>query len=168
MRLAGKNSNKLLRIMLKKITIVLALFVCHVCQSASITQKPNYTGTWILNLDKSILESRPEGLTSSIFIIKQEGDEFKLSRYHIFGEKKKKISFTMTSDGKTRSLKLLFNGKLEWKEDTLVASIWRKNFENIVNYRFGDSQDEFIADEVYTGNPKSHHNLWVFDRNKTK
>ena len=154
--------------MLKKTKFVLAIFVFLVCQSACFAQKPNYTGTWVLNLDKSSLESRPEGLTSSIFIIKQEGDEFKLTRYHIFGEKKKKISFAMTSDGKTRSLKLLFNGKLEWREDTLVASIWRKNFQNIVNYKFGDSQDQFIADEVYKGNPKSHHNLWVFDRDKAK
>jgi len=164
----NKLNNGAPRTMLKKTRIVIALFVCLVYQSASFAQKPNFTGTWVLNQNKSILESHPEGLTSSIFIIKQEGDEFKLTRYHIFGEKKKKISFRMTSDGKTRSLKLLFNGKLEWKEDTLVASIWRKNFQNIVNYKFGDSHDQVIADEVYKGNPKSHHNIWVLDRDKSK
>jgi len=67
---------------------------------------PNYTGTWVLNLEKSQLEDRPEGLTSTVFIIKQEGDKFSLTRYHIFGEKKKKISFTMVADGKTRKVKV--------------------------------------------------------------
>jgi hypothetical protein len=131
-------------------------------------QKPNYTGTWVLNSGKSKLDSRPEGLTSSVFIIKQQGDKFKLTRYHIFEEKKKKISFKMTADGKTRRVKLFFKGKLEWKENTLQARLWRKNFLNIVNYRFGNSQNEFIADELFTGNPKNHHNVWVFDRDSSK
>jgi len=39
-----------------------------------------------------------------------------------------------------------------------------KNFLNIVNYRFGANQNEFIADEVFTGRPQNHHNIWIFDR----
>lgn len=101
-------------------------------------------------------------------MIKQEGDKFKLTRYHIFGEKKKKISFKMIADGKTRRVKLLFKGKLEWKENNLEATLWRKNFLNIVNYKFGNNQNEFIADEVFTGKPKNHHNIWVFDRDNSK
>jgi hypothetical protein len=146
----------------------LTLLVCFVYESETFAQKPDYTGTWLLNLEKSKLESRPEGLTSSVFMIKQEGDKFKLTRYHIFGEKKKKISFKMIADGKTRRVKLLFKGKLEWKENNLEATLWRKNFLNIVNYKFGNNQNEFIADEVFTGKPKNHHNIWVFDRDNSK
>jgi hypothetical protein len=148
--------------------ILLTLLVCFVYESETFAQKPDYTGTWLLNLEKSKLESRPEGLTSSVFMIKQEGDKFKLTRYHIFGEKKKKISFKMIADGKTRRVKLLFKGKLEWKENNLEATLWRKNFLNIVNYKFGNNQNEFIADEVFTGKPKNHHNIWVFDRDNSK
>jgi len=151
-----------------KIKILLTLVVFFIYRSKTIAQKPDYTGTWVLNLEKSKLESRPEGFTSSVFIIKQEGDKFKLTRYHIFGEKKKKISFRMKADGKTRRVKLLFKGKLEWKENTLQATLWRKNFLNIVNYKFGNNQNEFIADEVFTGNPKNHHNIWVSDRQNSK
>ncbi|MEQ8531383.1 MAG: hypothetical protein RIB86_06010, partial [Imperialibacter sp.] len=107
---------------------------------------------------------KPDGLTSSVFVIKQEGDKFKLTRYHIFGDKKKKISFKMTADGKTRPVKILFKGKLENKENSLLATLWGKNFSNIVNYKNGDTQNEFIADEVFTGLPQNHHNIWVFDR----
>ncbi len=146
---------------IKIFLVVLGLFFY---QSQIFAQTPNYTGTWVLNLEKSQLESRPKGLTSSVFIIKQDGDKFSLTRYHIFGDKKKKISFKMVADGKTRRVKILFKGKLNLKENNLQATLWRKNFLNIVNYKFGNNQNEFIADEVLTSKPNSHHNIWVFDR----
>jgi len=144
----------------KPFLIVLILLI----YLSALAQKDNYTGTWILNFEKSKLEHKPDGLTSTVFVIKQEGDKFQLTRYHIFGEKKKKISFKMVADAKTRKIKVLFKGKLEWKESTLEATLWRKNFLNIVNYKFGANQNEFIADEVFTGKPQDHHNVWVFDR----
>ncbi|MDB5231574.1 MAG: hypothetical protein JWN76_2379 [Chitinophagaceae bacterium] len=140
---------------------VLGLFV-YQCQTFS--QASNYTGTWVLNLEKSKLEFPPKGLTTSIFIIKQEGDKFALTRYHIFGDKKNKISFKMMADGKTRRVKILFKGKLERKGNNLQATLWRKNFLNIVTYKFGHNHNEFIADEVFTGRPNNHHSIWVFDR----
>jgi len=140
---------------------ILGLFAYHSQISA---QTPNYTGTWVLNFEKSTLEHRPEGLTNTLFIIKQENDKFRLTRYHIFGDKKKKISFKMTANGKTKRVKMLFKGKLERKENNLRATLWRKNFSNIVDYKFGNTQNELIADEVYTGKPQNHHNIWVFDR----
>ena len=150
--------------MKNKIKILLTVIGLFFYQSQIFAEPPNYTGTWVLNLDKSKLEDRPNGLTSSLFIIKQDGDKFRLTRYHIFGDKKNKISFKMVADGKTRRVKILFRGKLEQKENSLQATLWRKNFLNIVNYKFGNGQNEFIADEVFTGNPKNHHNIWVFDR----
>jgi hypothetical protein len=154
--------------MTTKTKLLLFVFTLLAHVSTTFAQKNNYSGTWILNFEKSKLEHRPAGLTSSIFIIKQEGDKFSLTRYHIFGEKKNKISFSMIADAKTRRIKVLFRGKLEWKDDALLASLWRKNFSNIVNYRFGANKDEFIADEVFKGRPQDHHNLWVFDREETK
>jgi hypothetical protein len=150
--------------MKSKIKILLAVLGSFVYQSQVFAQTPNYTGTWVLNLEKSTLEHPPEGLTSSVFIIKQEGNKFRLTIYHVFGDKKKKISFKMTADGKTRKVKILFKAKLEPTENSLRATLWRKNFSNIVNYRFGNNQNEFIADEIFTGKPQDHHSIWVFDR----
>ncbi|MET0393496.1 MAG: hypothetical protein ABW019_10165 [Chitinophagaceae bacterium] len=150
--------------MRSKLFSLLTVLVLFAYQPGLLAQTPDYTGTWVLNFEKSTLEHRPDGLTGSVFIIKQEGDKFSLTRYHLFGDKKKKISFKMVADGKTRKVKILFKGKLERKENTLQATLWRKNFLNIVNYKFGDSQNEFIADERFTGNPQNHHNIWVFDR----
>ncbi len=150
--------------MKNRIKILLTAIGLFFYQSQIFAQTPNYSGTWVLNLEKSKLEHRPDGLTSSVFIIKQEGDKFRLTRYHIIGEKKKKISFKMTADGKTRKVKMLFKGKLEKKENNLQVTLWRKNFSNIVNYKLGDTQNEFIADEVFTGKPQNYHNIWVFER----
>ena len=150
--------------MKNKIKILLTVLVLFIYQSQIFPQTPDYTGTWVLNLEKSTLEYPPKGLTSSVFIIKQEGNKFRLTRNHIFGDKKKKISFKMIADGKTRKVKILFKGKLEHTENSLRATLWRKNFSNIVNYKFGDSQNEFIADEVFKGKPQDHHSIWVFDR----
>jgi hypothetical protein len=148
----------------RQIKGLLTLFGLFAFQWQIFAQTPNFTGTWVLNFEKSKLEHRPSGLTSSVFIIKQEGDQFHLTRYHLSGNKKNKIGFKMIADAKTRRIKLLFKGKLEWKEQNLQASLWRKNFSNIVNYRFGNNQNEFIADEVFKGRPQNHHNVWVFDR----
>jgi hypothetical protein len=149
--------------MKNKIKILLTVLIIFVCQLKIFAQTPNYTGTWVLNLEKSKLEDRPNGLTSSLFIIKQEGDKFRLTRYHIFGDKKNKIGLKMVANGKTRRVKILFRGKLEQKENSLQATLWRKNFLNIVHYKFGNNQNEFIADEVFTGKPQNYHNIWVFD-----
>jgi hypothetical protein len=142
----------------------LSLLGLLVYQSSAFSQIPNYTGTWVLNIEKSKLEHPPNGLTKSVFVIKQDGDNFKLTRIHFFVDKKRTISFKMVADGKTRRVKILFRGKLETKENSLQATLWRKDFLNIVNYKFGDNQNEFIADEMFTGSPQNHHSIWVFDR----
>lgn len=152
----------------KKTKSFLALLGLFICQLNIFAQAPDFTGTWILNFEKSKLEQPPSGLTGSVFIIKQEGDNFKLTRIHIFGNKKREISFKMIADGKTRRIKILFKGKLEQKENTLQATLWKKNFLNIVNYKFGNNQKEFIADEIFTGRPQNHHSVWVFDREPPK
>ena len=130
------------------------------------TQTPNFSGTWVLNFEKSQLDKTDNlnGLTGQIFVIKQDGNKFSLKIYHIYGDKKKKIGFRMLADGKTRRVKIIFKGKLEQKENRLQVTMWRKNYLNSVNYKFGTNQNEFIADEVFTGRPKNHHSIWVFDR----
>lgn len=144
--------------------ILLLAFGLFIHQAYTCAQSPNYTGTWVLNFEKSKLEDRPNGLIGSVFVVKQNGDNFRLTRYHVLGDKENKISFKMVADGKTRRVKLLFRGKLEHKDNGLQATLWRKNFLNVVRYKFGDSENEFIADEVFTGKTAHHHNVWVFDR----
>jgi hypothetical protein len=150
-----------------KITKLLLTTIISIAFNISIFgQAPNFTGTWTLNFEKSKLDKNDNlsGLTGQIFIIKQDNDKFSLKIFHNYGDKKKKIGFRMNADGKTRRVKIIFKGKLEQKENSLQATMWRKNYLNSVNYKFGTNQNELIADEVFTGRPKNHHSIWVFDR----
>lgn len=135
--------------------------------SPAFTQKPDYSGTWVLNLEKSKLTSpRSAKITQAVFIIEQQGDKFTLRRYHYMGDKKRKLKIKMTADGRQRKVKLLFNGKAEWIADNLRATLWNKGFSNVVNYSFGSIPDEFIADETFSSSKTNYHNYWVFDRKK--
>ena len=149
---------------------LLLLLLGFVFQSQIFAQTPNFKGTWVLNFQKSKLDTTDNlnGLTGQIFVIKQVNNKFSLKIYHIYGDKKRKIGFKMTADGKTRRVKIIFKGKLEQKENSLQATMWRKNYLNSVNYKFGTSQNELVADEVFTGRPKDHHSIWVFDREVAK
>ena len=103
-------------------------------------------------------------MTSAVFIIKQEGNNFSLTIHHIFGDKKDTIVIKMLSDGKTRRVLNTLNGKLEHKENYLQITLWEKDFLDIVKYQFGQNKDQFIADEVLTSDSDNHHNIWIFDR----
>jgi hypothetical protein len=148
----------------------LLLLLSFLFQLQIFAQTPNFTGTWTLNFEKSKLDTTDNlnGLTGQIFVIKQDGNKFSLKIYHIYGNKKKKIGFKMIADGKTRRVKIIFKGKLEQKENSLQATMWRKNYLNSVNYKFGANQNELIADELFTGRPKDHHSIWVFDKEISK
>ena len=155
--------------MIDKLKYILLLF-CLVFQVQIFAQTPDFTGTWLLNFEKSNLDKTDnlKGLTGQIFVIKQAGNKFALKIYHLYGDKKKKIGFSMLADGKTRRLKIIFKGKLEQKGNSLQATMWRKNYLNSVNYKFGINQNELVADEVFIGKPKDHHSIWVFDREIAK
>lgn len=150
--------------MRKNILLLGVLTLLVLFSSNSNAQTPNFSGTWVLNMEKSKLDHPNEGLTSSIFVIKQVGDHFRLTIYHIYGEKKKRIRFKMNADGKTRSVKLIFKGRLEKTPTGLKSSLFRKNFSNVVDYSFGANENEFVADEVFKGLPRDHHSIWVFDK----
>jgi hypothetical protein len=146
------------------IKILLALTGLFFCQSQIFTQTPNYSGTWVLNNDKSKIQSRPGGMTSSIFIIKQKGNDFSLTIHHVFGNQQDTIVIKMLSEGKTRKVLSVLDGKLELKKDGLHITLWQKGFLDKVTYKFGKDKNEFIADEVLVSDSDNHHNIWVFDR----
>jgi len=150
---------------IKTILIILGLLFLKLHLVAQI---PNYTGTWVLNNEKSEIQSRPDGMTSAVFIIKQVGNDFSLTIHHVFGDKKDSIVIKMPSDGKTRRVLNTFKGKLEQKESYLQITLWKKDFLDIVKYKFGQNKNQFIADEVLTSDSDNHHNIWIFDKKISK
>jgi hypothetical protein len=154
--------------MKNKIKILLALIGLFFYQSQIFAQTRNYTGTWVLNNEKSKIQSRPDGMTSSIFIIKQKGNDFSLTIHHIFGNQQDTIVIKMLSDGKTRKVLSVLDGKLERRKDGLHITLWKKDFLDKVTYKFGKNRNEFIADEVLVSDSDNHHNIWIFERQISK
>ena len=150
--------------MKNQIKILLTLVGLLFFQSQIFAQTPNYSGTWVLNNKESKIQSRPDGMTSSVFIIKQVGNDFSLTIHHIFGNAKDTIFIKMLSDGKTRQVLNILKGKLEQKNNYLQITLWKRGFLDIVKYKFGQNKNQFIADEVLTSDSDNHHNIWVFDR----
>lgn len=154
--------------MMTKIKILLPLLGLFICHSQILAQTANYTGTWVLNNQKSKIQSSPDGMTSSVFVIKQAGSSFSLTIHHIFGNQQDTIIIKMLADGKIRKVLNVLQGKLEGRKDGLHITLWKKGFLDKVNYKFGDNKSEFIADEVLTSDSDNHHNIWVFDREISK
>ncbi len=143
----------------------LFMLVVLLCFSSELwSQTVDISGNWVLDLGKSRLASSSKNFRGSIFIITKHNDNYHLLRYHMAGEKIKRIGFSLRADGQTRRLKILFKSKLERTSAGLVASIWRKNFSNVVTYNLGTEPNELVADEYFKSPKDSHHNIWVFKR----
>jgi hypothetical protein len=66
-----------------------------VFQEQVFAKTPDFTGTWVLNFEKSNLDKTDnlKGLTGQIFVIKQADNKFALKIYHLYGDKKKENRF---------------------------------------------------------------------------
>jgi hypothetical protein len=131
--------------------------------------KPDFSGTWIFDSEKSRLESAVP--TRSVFVIEHREPVFKLTRTHTHGERSNTISFEATTDGQERHLK---EGDYEswtrmyWLGEELVLDMKMKfrgdEGTNVVHYHLTDAGQTLVAAEWYHMPAKQHHNLWVFDR----
>ncbi len=143
--------------------------LCAVLAFSQTASKPDFTGTWKLNLDKSKLESPPPD--SSRFVIDHKEPSFRLQRTHVFKGKPDTWSIELTTDGKEVVQKdgnMDFHVSLRWEGDTLIFdSYWLRGTTkatNVVVYSLSKDRAVFTADERLTAPRAKHHNLWVFDR----
>lgn len=130
--------------------------------------KPNFTGTWKFNPDKSDLQgSSPE---SSIFVIEHIEPLFHLERTHVFGGKSDTFSIALTTDIKPVTINqggLETHSELYWEGDSLVFDS-RFVYEveeatDIVRYRLENAGQTFIAEDQLRSSQHNHDNLWVFE-----
>ena len=130
--------------------------------------KPNFTGRWKFNPDKSALQSpAPE---FSIFVIEHHEPHFHLERTHVFGGKSDTFLVELTTDGKPVALNhggMEIQSKMYWKGDLLVFDSRfihdGEEATNLVRYRLEDGGRTFIAEEQLRSTQHKHDNLWVFD-----
>ena len=133
--------------------------------------KPNFSGTWRFNPEKSNMETTIPTQSELIFVIEHKGSKFKLTRTIIIGERTDTVSWEATTDGKEHYRK---DGDFEswmrmtWMGDELILkSRLRRHGEqgtNEAHYRLADEGKTLIAAEWYHMPSSQHHNYWVLNR----
>jgi hypothetical protein len=137
---------------------------------AADDSKPNFSGTWLLDLSSSTLEIAPPD--SSTFVITHDDPHWTLERTHVYRGRPNRLVMELTTDGSPSSRS---SGRSEtvstlvWEGDALVLH-WtgyvrgkpRSNGE--VRYSLAASGSNFVAEETMTDSGGTHTNRWVFSR----
>jgi hypothetical protein len=149
-----------------------ALIICIGCASLGVRSgRPNFTGTWVLNLAKSRLQVPPPD--STIFVIRHEEPVVRLFRTHARAGRLDTVTITLRTDssridGELRAAKSV--SRTWWEGNELVfaieLSLGEQHAAQTVRYSLSPDGKTFTAVEnVYAG-PNKHLNRWVFDSRK--
>lgn len=131
--------------------------------------RPNFTGTWKFNREKSSLEI--EIPDSTTFIIEHHEPNFHLERTHTRGQHSDTFTIDLTTDNKivTRTHgNIEIRAHLVWEANALVfdSEIVQqgKKGTNRVRYQLADDGRTFVADEQFNSRDLNYKNKWVFDK----
>lgn len=136
---------------------------------AGDSEKPNFSGTWHYNPEKSKLQlPKPESLTMTI---EHNEPEFKLFRTYAGSGVTDEWGITLTTDGKEsihqEGPQTLYC-RLYWEDDQLVFATRiiqsGKEATNVVKYSISSDGQTFTAQESFRGPRMKYDNLWVLDR----
>ena len=135
-------------------------------------QKPNFSGTWILNLKKSALQISPP--SSATFVIQHHDPHFHLTRTHVFNGKSDTWSIDILTDGKQEVVEQISDEytsrtRMYWEGNSLVLDMTISDKSggkatNLVKYSLADNGKTFIALEHFKAPKDEHLNKWVFDK----
>ena len=132
-------------------------------------KKPDFSGTWKFNADKSVLQIPAPDVT--VFVIDHREPVFRISRTHVFGGKTDTFNLELTTDGKevVGEHKILhFRARAYWEGETLV---FESNIEqsgetgvNLVGYTLSESGNTLVAEEHLRSTRLNYDNRWVLDK----
>jgi hypothetical protein len=127
-------------------------------------QKPEFSGEYVLNIDKSKLQATwTAGLTKGDLKIVYHEPNFSFWRNFTINGKEKITSYALVTNGQPQKGEHKTIWTLTWKQDTLSVLVTRKSMINEVKYYFTANGD-FVADEHFEDYKTSYHNHWVFDK----
>jgi hypothetical protein len=143
---------------------------------AQSAQKPNFSGTWILNLQKSTLEVWDQPIAAT-FIIQHHESEFHLKRTHIYRDGERDTwSHDLITDGRHKEVQnegtIREVTRMYWDGDVLVLDMKSTATDgstgtNVVRYSLSVDGNTMttIEREDFPGGRRT--NLWVYDREVT-
>ena len=133
--------------------------------------KPDFSGTWRLNREKSRLETTVPNQSELTFVIEHKDPRFKMTRTLTLSERSDTLSWEATTDGREHHRK---DGEFEswmrmtWMGDELILKSRLKRHgeqgTNEAHYRLANEGKTLIAAEWYHMPSSQHHNYWVFDK----
>ncbi len=147
----------------------LACFCFLEASAFSDPGKPDFSGVWKFNAQKSKLQTLvPE---SGVFRIDHKEPAFHLSRTFVNKGKEDTWGIDLTTDGKEvvqQGEEETVRARLTWEGNDLIfdSTIIRGNREasNVVRYHLSDDGKIFTATERFRGPRFKYDNLWVFDK----
>ena len=149
--------------------MLVAVLVAHVASAAP--PKPNFTGTWKVNFQKSVLEiPAPD---STLFVVEHSEPNFHLTRTHVAKGKSDTFSIHLTTDGKEVVRKegdRTDYSLAYWEGNVLVFAtrivMGDKEATNLVRYAMAGDGQSFTAMERFRGPKLSYDNVWVLEKQK--
>jgi len=144
-------------------------YLAAACRTGGEASRPDFSGTWVLDLSRSTLEIPPPD--SSIFVIDHHEPILTAQRTHVLGGVVNTVSTRFSTDSVLAPLQL---GGMEiptreyWDQQTLgLDQAWFQGdvpVTNLVRYTLEDGGQALIADEYMSAGRESHHNVWTFRR----
>ena len=141
------------------------------------TKKPDFTGTWELDLIRSSykIPSQLPPLKSSTFFIDHKEPHWVLDRTHVWEDENIKdvLKIEQDIDGKYvihdwTNANATIKARMYWENEAIIfdSEIIFPNeiASNIARYKLEDNGETFIADENYQSESHSHVNHWVFNK----
>lgn len=154
-------------ILLTILSVVTALAGASI--AAQTAAKPDFSGVWKLNLQKSKLQiPAPD---SGVFRIEHKEPIFHLSRTFVKSGQEDTWTVDFTTDGKEvveEEKTETFRGRLSWKGNDLLLdstiSIGGRTATNTVTYHLSEDGLTMTATESFRGPRLKYDNVWVFDK----
>jgi hypothetical protein len=131
--------------------------------------KPDFTGMWTFNREKSRLQIPAPDAT--VFVVDHREPALRISRTHFAGDSRDTFSLDLTTDGREVSVDrtdVRIRCRAYWDGDTLVfdTRLARAGDEatNVVRYVLASDRGILVAEERFRSASLNYDNLWMLDK----
>ena len=141
--------------------------------SAAAQERPNFTGDWTLDLEKSQLHEDFRALERGVVRIEHREPAFTFRRTFFVKGQPREASYDATTDGREHRSVGPNGGvtvaTMHWEQVALVihqriSDPKAGQLDNKVRYELIDHGRTLRATEDFEGAGRSHHNVWIFRR----
>ncbi len=140
--------------------------------SAVAQIKPNFSGDYVLNKEKSqLVQQQAANLEKATLTIQHQGNSFKFNRVFTVKGKEEPFSYQLVIDGsevQSDQGAIRNFSRILWESNTLVYQVRmvapQGEATNVVRYTLEQDGRVLRAEEVFRGPRLSYRNVWIFER----